>query len=106
MSFLGFFLVFIHFTDAFTAHILAAEGNQIPEGTAEHAGRFKLLQNDPVVFHVDFQFVPFGNIQGTAQLNRQDNSAQFIHFPDNSGRLHKSFAPFLLEENILISIST
>ena len=101
MSFLGFFLVFIHFTDAFTAHILAAEGNQIPEGAAEHACRFKFLQNDPVVFHIDFQFVPFRDIQGTAQFNGQNNSAKLIHFSDNASRFHSSTPPFLLQTNHL-----
>ena len=84
----GFFIrilsVFSHFPDALVADILPAEGDQIPEGTAEDTGRLKFLQNDPVIFHVNFQFVPFGNIQRTAQFDGQHDSAQFVHFPDNT----------------------
>ena len=69
------YLIFSHFPDTFAANILPAEGNQIPERTAEHAGRLKLLQNDPVIFHIDLQFVPLRNIQRTAQLDGQHDSA-------------------------------
>ena len=80
----GFVSVFSHFPDALAADIFSAEGNQIPEGTAEHAGRFKLLQNDAVILHVNFQFIPFGNVQCTAQFDWQNDSSQFVHFPDNT----------------------
>ena len=79
-----FVLVFSHFADALAADILAAEGNQIPEGAAKYAGWFKLLEDNPVIFHINFQFVPFGNVQGAAKLDGQDDSSQFIHFPDDA----------------------
>ena len=77
-------LIFSHFPDTFAADILAAEGNQIPERSAEHAGRFKLLQDDAVIFHIDFQLVPFGDIQGTSQFDGQNDSSQFIYFSNDT----------------------
>ena len=77
-------LIFSHFPDTFAADILAAEGNQIPERAAEYAGGFKLLQNDTVVFHINFQFVPFGDIQGTSQFDGQNDSSQFIYFSNDT----------------------
>ena len=77
-------LVFSHFPDTFAADILSAEGDQITERTAEYACRLKLLQNDPVVLHVNFQFIPFRNVQCAAQFDGQNDSSQFIHFPDNA----------------------
>ena len=86
----GVFLsVFSHLPDALAADILPAEGDQISERTAENTGRLKFLQNNPVVLHIDFQFVPLGNVQGTAQFDGQHNSSQFIHFPDDACRFHK-----------------
>ena len=57
------YLILSHFPDTFAADILPAEGDQIPERTAENTGRLKFLQNDPVIFHVDFQLIPFGDVQ-------------------------------------------
>ena len=74
---------------------------QVPEGAAEYTGRFKFLQNNPVVFHIDFQFIPLRDIQSAAQFNGQNNSAKFIHFSDNACRFHSSTPPFLLQTNYL-----
>ena len=71
----GFFLIFGHFLDAVLADILPAVGNQTPGGTTEHAGRFKLLQDDPVILHVDFQFIPLGNVQRPPEFNGEYDSS-------------------------------
>jgi hypothetical protein len=84
----GFFSVFRHFVDAVLAHILPAVGNQTPGRATENTGRLKLLQDDPVILHVDFQFVPLFNIQGTAKLDGQNNSAKIINLSDDSGGFH------------------
>ena len=90
----GCFLVFYQLLDAFLADILSAVGNQAPGGSAEEAGRLKFLQNDPVIFHKNLQFIPFFNVQRAAQLNRQNNSAQIINLANNSRRLHLYISPF------------
>ena len=89
MPFRAFMYSFrVQFLYAVTADILAAVTDQAPVGTAEDAGRFVLLQHDPVVFHEDLQLVPLRNIQSPAQLNGQNDPSQIVDLANNSSRLH------------------
>ena len=81
-------LVFSHFADAVLADILAAVGDQAAGGSAENTGGLELLQDDPVILHENFQFVALSNIQSPPQFDRQHDSAELIHFTDNTSRLH------------------
>lgn len=87
------FSLLCHFADALLANIFSAIGNQASGRAAEDAGRLKLLQNDPVILHIDLQFVPFGNIQRTPQFNRQNDSSQIINFTNNTSRFHYGDLP-------------
>ena len=62
----GHLLIFGHFLNAVLADILSTVGQQAPGGAAENAGRLKLLQDDAVIFHIDFQLVTLRNIQCAA----------------------------------------
>ena len=74
----------IHVPDAFLTNILPVIRDQTVGRTAENTGGFKLLQNDPVIFHIDFQFIPLGDVQCAAQLDGQNDSSQLVHFPNDT----------------------
>ena len=76
--------LFTHFADAFLADILSAVQDQIPEGSAEHTGRLKFLQNNMVIFHVDLQLIPLRDVQRPAELNGQHDAAQLIHLANDA----------------------
>ena len=68
---------------------------------------FKLLENNGVSLTVNLYSVPRGNSQGVSQLDRQDDTAELIHFSNNSCRFHIPITPFSLAYLLLSShIST
>ena len=91
----GIFLVLHQFLDALLADVLSPVGNQTPGRSAEQAGWLEFLQNDPVIFHKNLQFVPFRNIQRAAQFDWQNDSAQIINLANYSRRLHPICFPSL-----------
>jgi len=66
---------------------------QSPGRTAEQTGWLVLLQYDSISIQIDFQRIPFLNIQSPAKLNRKNDSAQFVNFTHNSGCLHDNRFP-------------
>lgn len=72
--------------------------------TAKDAGRFQLLQDDPIFIQADLQFIPLSNIQCTAKLDRQHHSAQLVHSSHNSRCFHSLRSPLTIHAyNRLIS---
>ena len=91
---------------AFVADIFTTECHKTPGRSTEGAGRLKLLQHDFSVVNKNLHFIANFNIQSSAKLNGQHNSAQFIHFTNNSSRFHEHSPTFLSTKNPLIFIST
>jgi high-affinity K+ transport system ATPase subunit B len=71
--------------------ILPVKDRNIPGRAAENTGRLVFLQHDPVVLHENFQLVPLRDIQCTAQLNGQDDTAQIVNLANDTSRLHVQF---------------
>ena len=85
---------FLQGLDTLGADVLAAENHDILGVIAENAGGLILSEDNRGTIHVDLQRVLFGDIQRTAQFDRQDDAAQLINFPNDSGRL-QFYHPFL-----------
>jgi hypothetical protein len=71
-------------SDALLTDILSPVGYQSPGTGAENAGRLILLENNPIILHVNFQLIPLGNVQGAAKLYRKHDSSQFIYLSNNT----------------------
>ena len=91
----GSFSIFRHVFNAFLADVLLPVGDQSSGRTAENARRLEFLQDNAVTLHVDFQLVPLRDVQCAAQFNRQYDSSQLVHLPDNARRLHCGQLPSL-----------
>lgn len=61
---------------------------------AENARSLVLLQDDAIILGEDLQFIPFSDIQYSAQLDGQYDSSQFVYFADNAGGFHIFVHPF------------
>ena len=85
----------------FSALMLA---HQIPGRCAENTRRFIFFQDYFIIIQINFQFVPYGNIQRTPQFDRQNDSSQLIDLTDNSSRFQ--FQPLLSSLNLSSSIKT
>lgn len=83
-----------HILNALHADISAMVADKTAGRTAENAGRFILLKNHFVIIQVNFQFIPFRNIQGAAQFNGKNNSAQLINSSNDTSRFHVATLPF------------
>ena len=77
------------------AYVLILKLGQRLGRIAEHAGGLVLLQDDAIILGEDLQFIPFSNVQNSAQLDGQYDSSQFIHFTNDSSRFHRIIRPFL-----------
>ena len=80
----------VHVADTFLTDIFAMVDRQPVGGAAENAGRFKLLQDDLIVFQIDLQFIPLCNVQRPAKLNGKHDSSQFVHLSNDTSRLQQS----------------
>jgi hypothetical protein len=98
---LPLFLDIIHIVDAIHAHILAPVGYQAKAGTAENTGGLVLLQHDLIVIHINFQLVPFPQIQSAAQLDGKHDSSLLIYLTNNSGGLHSTSLPLSMMEKCI-----
>ena len=90
---------FLQGLNALRANVFSTEHNDILCVVAENAGRLILFQNDRSSVHVDLQGILFGDVQGAAQFDRENNTAQLIDFSYDSGRLHFTIPFFLLGQN-------
>ena len=75
--------------DAVLADVLSAEGDNVLRFVTEDAGGLILFQHNGGAVHIDFQAVLLCNIQGASQFYRKYNAAQFIYFPNDTGRFHE-----------------
>jgi hypothetical protein len=88
-------LDFAHILNAFHANIPTMVGDQIMGRATKHAAMLTLLQNDLIIVQIDLQFVTLCNIQSATQLNRENDSAQFINLANNTSRFHIASHSFL-----------
>lgn len=75
-------------------NISAVIAYQIAGTSTEYARWLIFLQHDLIIIQIYFQLILLYNIQGTAKLNRQNDSSQLINFTNDSSRFHlipKSF---------------
>ena len=86
--------IFRDFADATLADVFPSIGHQAARRPAEDTSGFKFLQDDAVVLHEDLQLVTLSNIQSTPQFNGQHDSAELVHFSDNSRGFHSGQLPF------------
>ena len=54
-----------------------------------------LADHDLILIHTDQQRIPFCNSHNATDLDRQHNSAQFVHLSDNSIVVHSGSLLFL-----------
>lgn len=76
--------LFPHGADTVGADVLPAEIDDALRAVAEDTCGLVFAQNDGVSLHIDFERVPFRNVQRPPQFYGKHNSPQLIHFPDNS----------------------
>ena len=74
--------------DAVGADVLALVVDYIAAFVTEYAGRLILVQNNIVAFNKYFKSISFGDIQGAAKLDGQNDTQQLVNFSNNSGGLH------------------
>ena len=74
-------------------------GSNTTDRSTEQAAILVLAQNNPVPFQIDFQSIPLLNIQASAQLDGEDDSAQFIYFSNDSCCFHFQPHPFIVRIN-------
>ena len=93
----GFLLQSLHAGNAASAgfaYVLILKLGQCLGRIAEHAGGLVLLQDDAIILGEDLQFIPFSNVQNSAQLDGQYDSSQFVYFADNASGFHIFVHPF------------
>jgi hypothetical protein len=78
--------------DALVANKFALVLNKALCRSAEHTAVLKFAENDMIVFNENFHFIVFGDIQSSSELNGKYDPAQFIHFANDAGRFHNTFA--------------
>lgn len=83
-------------SDTILADLLAAVIRQASGRTAENTVRFMLTEDDLVTVQMNFQFVAFSNIQGSTKFNGKYDTAQLIHFSDDTCRFHINRPPLRL----------
>ena len=66
------------------ADVFAFKIDNIVCAVAEDASRLVFVENNLISIYKNFQGVFYINSQGTAQLNGQDNAAQFIYSSYNT----------------------
>ena len=86
--------------EAVGADVLALVNRDVLRIAAEHAGRLVLFQNDRRTVHINFNGILLRDVQSPAQLNRQYDSAQLIHFSHNACRFHLFVPPFVVSSTV------
>ena len=77
--------MFLELIEAICADTLAVEEDDVVRVIAENACRVIFLQNDAVIVGKDLNSILDLDIHGFSDLDRENDSAQFIHFSDHSG---------------------
>lgn len=70
------------------ADILALEVDDILSIGAEDAGRFVLFQDDGIALSINFDGISFGDVQGPAELDRDDQSSEVVKLSNDTSRFH------------------
>ena len=55
--------------DTLLTNILAPVGNQTSGACAEHTGGLILLENNPIILHINLQLIPLCDVQSPAKFN-------------------------------------
>ena len=63
---------------------------------AKDASRLVFAQNNAITVNVNFQSVFFGDVESSAQLDRQNHATEFIHFANDTCRFHEINPPCLI----------
>lgn len=79
--------------NALRAHVFSFEVGDIGGAVAENTCGLVLFENDLVAFHVDFQRIPFVDIQRATQFDRQNDASKLVNFSYNSGRFQYDSPP-------------
>ena len=77
-------LFLCQFLQTLAADVFAFKIDNIVCAVAEDASRLVFVENNLISIYKNFQGVFYINSQGTAQLNGQDNAAQFIYSSYNT----------------------
>ena len=78
----------VEIIDALIADILAFVLDQTLHGGTEYAAVLILTKDDLITLNVNLHFVMLCDVQCSTQFNGKNDSAQFIHFADDSRRFH------------------
>ena len=74
----------LQFFDARGTDVLSLEIDHILDAFTENAGGLILPQNNGCTIHKNFKRITLRNVQRAAQLNGENNTAQFIHSANDS----------------------
>lgn len=70
------------------ADILALEVDDILSIGAEDAGRLVLFQDNGIALSINLDGISFGDVQGPAELNRDDQSSEVVKLSNDTSRFH------------------
>ena len=84
-SFFNFSIQLFQLRDAVRADVFAAIADDLLRALAENAGGLILAKNNAVPFHIDFKRVLLADVERTAHLDRENDTAQFIDSAYDTG---------------------
>lgn len=91
---------FFELCDTFAANILSLEIDDVIFVSAENAALLEFSENNGIFFNIDLKSVLFADIKTSAELDRKNDSSEFIDFTGNSCCFHSNNLSFLhLGEN-------
>lgn len=83
------------------ADILALEVDDILSIGAEDAGRLVLFQDNGIALSINLDGISFGDVQGPAELNRDDQSSEVVKLSNDTSRFH-DIIPFQVSKILVI----
>ena len=86
MSFIS--ILILELVEAGLADVLALVVHNILRVVAEDAGRLILLEDDSRLINIDLERVLLSDVQSSAKLDGQDDSAEAVHLSYDAGRFH------------------
>lgn len=86
---------FFELCNALAADIFALEVDDVVFISAENAVLSELSENDGIFFNIDLQSVLLTDIKTSAELDRENDSSEFVDFTGNSCCFHIYYLSFL-----------
>ena len=82
--------------DAFAADILALEVDDVVFVSAENAVLSEFLKDNCIVLNIDLKSILFADLKTSAEIDRENDSAEFVNSTGNSCCFHIKYLSFLI----------